>query len=477
MAAVEMGVDLSTLVDTLVTGNHEQIIAAAREHLQHGKSAEVLIGRIGMIAAHGDTDGHIITTLDAAAMLCRLLHTIPAPLDANAQVQARALPLFSQALLTAAPAIQASRRAYAQPQYPSPLFPSGLTKGQTVNDAMRDAIATNDVSKAERLLLGLYGTGADYRSMQVRAYDGISTTFQNAGHPLIFAVRGFQLLDTVEWGDRAPNIIHWLAPHLPLHPDSSEPEWINTVRNFTANPDHSVTSIRKRLAPPKDENALPLRDLILSSADTLQVCQGIYQALMNGGASPRAVGSVIALASTNVIQMISDSDHESFIRTAHGLLFSAATRLVFRQVQDVEVLTLLFTSAAFINALHKQVMAQQSTSQEKSVASTSLPSSTVVGGGLFASAQLDTLSQQLKAKDLAGALTTARHYLKLGHDVRALFATIGLLAAEIAATTDQGHTLQIVHAASEEFLAWPTSLNEINIEGFLQIALRAAIFG
>ena len=70
----------------------------------------------------------------------------------------------------------------------------------------------------ERLLLGLFGTGADYRSLEARAYEGISTSFQNAGHPLIFAVRGFQLLDAVEWSESTPTIIHWLAPHLPLQP-------------------------------------------------------------------------------------------------------------------------------------------------------------------------------------------------------------------------------------------------------------------
>ncbi|QBD82138.1 hypothetical protein EPA93_41635 [Ktedonosporobacter rubrisoli] len=220
MALLEMRVDLSKLIDTLATGSNEQIVEAAREHLlsselvghvQNREIADVLLGRVGMVAAHGDTDGHIITTLAAAAMLARLLHTIPQPLDDQISLQQRALPLFAQALLFAAPAVRAAHNI--QPEYPEPLFPSGLLQsGTTVNEKLHEAIYGNDALLTERLLFGLYGTGADYRTLQVRTYDGIATTFQNAGHPLMFAVRGYQLLDTVEWGNRAPNIIHWLAP-------------------------------------------------------------------------------------------------------------------------------------------------------------------------------------------------------------------------------------------------------------------------
>src|SRR5205823_4519068 len=242
--------------------NNDQIVALAREHLRDGEAVDVLLGRIGLLAAKGDVDGHTVITLTAAAMLSRLLHTIPLPLEGNEPVYERALPLFVQALLAAAPAVQAG--SPKQVNYPDPLYPSGLQEGQSVNGVMHDAVYHNDPALVERLLLGLYGTGADYRTMQVRAYDGISTTFQDAGHPLMFAVRGFQLLDTVEWGDRAPAIIHWLAPHLPLRPTSNEPDWISALRNYTADSAHNVSSIRKRLAVPKDENALPLRRLVLS---------------------------------------------------------------------------------------------------------------------------------------------------------------------------------------------------------------------
>lgn len=468
MTAIELELNLSPLIDVVASGNSDQILAAAREHLQQRESPEVLLGRVGMIAARGDADGHVVMTLAAAAMLSRLVHTIPQPLEGEIPWYERTLPLFVHALLFAAPAVRAGKDI--QSRLPEFFFPSDAPEGKTVNDLMHDAVYGNDVVMAERLLLGLYGTGADYRTMEVRAYEGISTTFQNAGHPLMFAARGFQLLEVVEWGDRAPAILHWLAPHLPLRPDAQEPDWVKTVRSFASDPAHDMTSIGKRIAAPKNENALPLRSLILSDADTTQVCQGVYDAVMSGGASPRAVGSIIAFAAAGVMHSVDDGDREAFVRVAHGLLFTSAIHMVFQHVQDVEVLALLFTSAAYVNALWKEVGAQGAGQQAAS-------GSTVLGGGLIAPSQLETLSAQLKGQDLSGALATSRRYLKLGHDVRALFATIALAAARNDATADQGHTLQIVQAAAEEFMSWPPTLAQVDIEVLLQVALRAATFG
>jgi len=369
-------------------------------------------------------------------------------------------------LVAATPALRAGK--VAQKEYPAPLFPSGLAEGQTVNSAMHDAVFSNDRTMVERLQLGLYGTGADYRTMQIRVYDSISTTFQYAGHPLMFAVRGMQLLDAVEWGDRAPNIIHWLAPHLPLH--TEEPDWVHPIRAFLSEPSHSLASYRTRLAAPKEENALPLRRLILSNADTLQICQGVFDVLIKNGASSHGVGSMIALTATDLMQRIGDSDRNEFVNAAHGLLFAAAVRLVFAQTQEVEALPLLFMAASYLNALHKEIGEQTVTAQP---ASTRSP---ILGGGLIAPALLDTLSEQLEAQDLTGAFSTARRYIQLGHDARSLFAVIGLASAKADAAAEQGHTMQIVQAAGEEYIGWPTALPDINLEGFVHVALRATAF-
>jgi hypothetical protein len=320
----------------------------------------------------------------------------------------------------------------------------------------------------ERILLGLYGTGADYRTIQIRSYDGISTTFQNNGHPLMCAVRGTQLLDAVEWADRTPTIIHWLAPHLPIH--TEEPAWIQVVRSFLSDQQHSLASVRTRLAAPQNENALPLHQLILSDADTQHICQAVYDALVKNGASPRAIASVIALAATDLMRYVSDENRDAFIHAAHGLLFSSAIRIAFTEIQDPEAYPLVFTSAAYINALSKELAQPATPSQQVTTPPTSW------GGGLIATTLLDTLSEQIDDQDLDGALATARRYLQLGNEARPLFAFIALGAARADAASDQGHTLQIVQSAAEEYMGWPKDLANTNIDGFLHVALRAAIF-
>src|SRR5215471_3973707 len=372
MPMIGMYTDISALLDAIVAGNADHIIATVRPLLQQGVPAAVIAGRVGMIAAHGDQDGHAILTLNAAACLSRWLDALPLTPGEEGRGRERELPLLVQALVATAPAFRAGQAAHDT--YPEPLFPSGLPEGKVVDELMHDAVYSNNAALAERLLFGLYGSGADYRTMQVRIYDAISTTFQHKGHPLIFAVRGTQLLDAVEWGDRAPNILHWLVPHLPLH--SEEPAWVNTVRSFLADPDHGLASLRTRLSTPKNENALPLRRLIRSDADTTQVCQAVYDALITGGASANGVGAVIALAAADIMQLVSDNDRDAFIQVSHGLLFAAAVRLVFQQVQDLPALPLLFTSAAFINTLGKELSARGGVPQAVAARPTTF------GGGL-----------------------------------------------------------------------------------------------
>jgi hypothetical protein len=482
MAAVEMRVDLSSLVDTLVNGDTNRIIAAAREHLEQNEDPSVLIGRISMIAAHGDTEGHLVTTLSAAAMLCRYTHFIPLPLDldsvenpADQEDWSRALPLFARALLVAAPAVRAGHNA--TPHYPDGYFPSELLgSGKSVRDVMREAVTKGNSSMIERLLFGLYGTGADYRTMQAITYDGIANVFQDDGHPLIYAVRGFQALDAVEWGDRAPNILHWLAPHLALKKAAQELSWVNTVRSFVGDHAEELAGLRKRLATPKNENALPLRQQVLQGKDASAVCQAVYDALLPSGAAPHAVASAIALAAADLLLRIPESDYETFTHASHGLLYAAATRAAIQQTHEAEEsLPLLFLSAAYVQTLQQEMAAHQSEAAQKAAGQTL--SATTLGGGLIKTSQLETLQEQLREQNYHGALTTAQRYLKLNYDPRALFGVVGQVAAQADPSSDQGHILQVVHAASEEYISWPRNLGNEHIAAFLQIALRATVYG
>lgn len=473
MAAVELRVDISTLTDAIISGDTQRIISVSRDLLQQERHADVLIGRIGLLAVPGDPKGHAVTTLAAAAMLARFLRARPAPLDTTAPPQMRAFALFVQAMLTAVPALRAGHLAHIE--YPAAFFPSELIDaGKSINEVMNEAIENNNAELAERILRGFYGTGADYRTLQVRTYEALSTTFNDGGDPLIYAVRGFQLLDAVEWGKSVPVIIHWLAPHLTIKPDSVQPAWSDDVRRYTADPAHSLATIRTRLSAPKETNALPLRDILLSNANTTQVCQAVYDALIPNEASPRAVASVISLAAADLLQKVEEDSREVFLHAAHALLFASATGIVYRQVQDVEALNLLFTSAAYVNALQKEIT-DQNAAQAQPIAPAA--SSSTAGGGLIAVSQLETLEEQLRTLDVRGALTTAQRYLSLGHNAQALFGTIGLNAALNDTTIDQGQSLQIVEAAGQDFIFWPKALANVNIEPFLHVALRASAFG
>src|SRR5207245_4782154 len=113
---------------------------------------------------------------------------------------------------------------------------------EVVGTMMARAVFGHDVTLVERLFLGLYSTGADYRTIAIRMYDGIARTFQDGGHSLLCAARGSQVLDAVEWSDDTPHFIQWVAPHLGLH--AEEPAWIEVVRSFLVDAQHHLGSYR-----------------------------------------------------------------------------------------------------------------------------------------------------------------------------------------------------------------------------------------
>ena len=143
------------------------------------------------------------------------------------------------------------------------------------------------------------------------------------------------------------------------------------------------------------------------------------------------------------------ADRDLFVHVAHGLLFSSAIHTVFHQIQDVEVLPLLFTSAAFINALQKEIETQPEATQR----SISRCYRVLINYRWWPDCCLPARGAHRSVEGTRSrrSYRNARRYLTLGHDPRALFGTIGLAAAWTDATADQGHTLQIVHAAAEEF--------------------------
>src|SRR5260370_41330405 len=183
MSSVAVRNNLSTFIDAVVASDSQELTRAAREVISRAEDASELIGQIGLIAMRGDSEGHAVLTLGAASMLCRWLIALRYVLGEDTQGQANGVPLVVQALLAVAPAVKAGKDV--QVNEPNAIFPSARKENETVAMKMREAIYAHDAVTTERLLLGLFGTGADYRAISISIYDTISQTFQQVGHPLL----------------------------------------------------------------------------------------------------------------------------------------------------------------------------------------------------------------------------------------------------------------------------------------------------
>src|SRR6202049_306603 len=104
MPTVGMNTDITSLVNAIIAGNTEQITGIARELITGGAGASELIGRIGMIAAHGDSEGHVILTLAAASMMSRWFVSLQHLLGEDPRDHRPELPLLVQAAIAATPA-------------------------------------------------------------------------------------------------------------------------------------------------------------------------------------------------------------------------------------------------------------------------------------------------------------------------------------------------------------------------------------
>src|SRR5258708_21094228 len=103
MPMIGMYTDISALLDAIVAGNEDHIIATARPLLQQGAPAAVIAGRGDIIAAHGDQDGHAILILHAAGCLSRCVVALPLTPEEEVRWTQPQLPSLRQALVANSP--------------------------------------------------------------------------------------------------------------------------------------------------------------------------------------------------------------------------------------------------------------------------------------------------------------------------------------------------------------------------------------
>ncbi len=463
--SVKHTTDYEPLMEAIASNRLDRIAQETADLLRRKVPPFFIIGQAGVPAAWGDTEGHPLCALAAGGHIANWTRYIPAT-EAEDEEQRRlaaTLPLTA-ALALAAPAIQAGLRT--QPEMPKPIFPANVDHPEGMIGALRESVRTGQVTRTQQLLLGYYGTGTDYRAFLANVYRSAIGHYTSDGHTLIFAHRASQVLDMAGWGNKLPPFIHWLAPHLAnAMPDAP---LMSEVNAFLNNPAHDLTPLRTRLALSNNAAAgAQLRQAILQGTPA-EALTAVYTALRNG-AQPQAVGSVIVLAAAQRFLNTPESNAEATQRAAHGLLVASAARTVVSQMQDIDILPILFIAAAVVNALH-------AIEQIEPPKATSIRAATAGGlaGGILAPVMLRSLERQLESGDEPAAQASTHRYLQLGHPAHSLVATLALVACQGGALDDNGHTLLLAQAAAEEYLALPPHLQGSDGEALLLVGVRVA---
>lgn len=464
--SVKYTTNFEPLIEAVASTQLDRIAQETVHLLRQSVPPFFIIGHAGVPAAWGDTNGHLLSALAAGGHIADWTRSIPASAEedhADSRRLVAALPLTA-ALAVAAPAIQAGERA--KHDLPEPLFPANITHPEGMSGALREAVQSGDVTRTERLLLGYYGTGTDYRAFLTNVYHSIIEHYTGDGHILIFIHRASQVLDMAGWGNKLPPFIHWLAPLLTSR--QPEPPFIAEINAFLSNPAHDLKPLRTRLTPANNTAAgAELRQAVLQGS-LGEACAAVFAALTDG-AQPQAVGSVIALAAAQRFLSAPESDAEV---AAHTLLVASAARTVVSQIQDIKVLPILFIAAAAVNTLRE---AAQVEAPKAGAGSGRITAAGSLAGGILAPVMLRSLERLLESSDEPGAQASIRRYLQLGHPPRGLAATLAIAASQGDATSDTGHMLLLAQAAAEEYLALPAHLQGSEGEALLFAGVRAAV--
>jgi hypothetical protein len=464
--AVKHTTDYAPLIDAVASANVNHIAREVAHLLRRKVSPFFIIGKVGVPAAWGDTDGHPLSGLGAGGHIADWTRYIPASGeddDEEHRLLRPTLPL-TVALAFAAPAVRAG--AHHQQELPEPIFPATVNHPGGMDGALREAVNTGQVERTLRILLGYYATGTDYRSYLMNVYRALTEHYPADGHALIFTHRSSQVLDMAGWADKLPPFIYWLAPHLADKQPNAP--FLADVQTFLSDPAHDLKPLRTRLAPANNAAAgAELRQAILHGS--LEETFAAVLAALNNGAKGPAIGSVIALAAARRYLNTKEGDADASQRAAHGLLLASAARTAVSQVQNIEVLPLLFIAAAAINTLRdvEPAEAPQPIAHPRASAGALI-------GGILAPVLLRSVEQQLADGDEQAVLTSAHRYLQLGHPAHGLAATIASVACQSDASSDQGHSLLLAEAAAEEFLALPAHLQSEG-ETLLAVSVRAAL--
>jgi hypothetical protein len=458
--------DITALLDALTASDEQGVIQQTLNLLAENVPPSQLAARVAIPAAWAAGDGHALLVLGAAGRVAEWMRSIPVspePGSDEYKLYAPARPLV-QGFLAVAGQVDVGLKQ-SHPPLPDPLTPFEVEQqlGTNSMDAMRAAFASLDRDRFTRLLLGFYRVGADYRTLLAHLYATLEYRYPAGGHPLTFAVGSGRVLDMADWGDRVPPFIYWLQAQV-LGREADE-SFAGVVRDFAGQPENDLGWVQKRLTPAKEDVAGAQFRRSVIEGNTAIACSAVLKALRDG-ASPRGVASALALTSAEQLLGIPEGDVVTLERAAHALLYAHSVHIAMLQVQNPEVLPLLYMSAAAVNAMPKA----ETEPPRAAPASTPL-------GGLIAPALLRSFEHQIASGDAPGALSTARRYVQMGHPPRSLAGVMGNAAARRDPRRGGLHALPLVAAAAEEYVTQPgiTWLSVTNQAAGQSALLSAAI--
>jgi hypothetical protein len=464
-----LSADISRLLDSIVSGNQEQMIHETLDLLgDKNVPPAKLAARVGIPAAWGGGDGYPLSTLSVAGRVAEWMRSIPIGPEPGADERrtlAPALPLV-QGFVAVADRVKPGM-VEPHPSLPDPLMPRDVKHPGGPLGALRDGLVSHDVEAVRRILLGYYATGTDYRNVLTAIYAALAQYYPENGRPLCFAVLGSRLLDMADWGNRVPAFIYWFAPlMIEVTPGTPVEE---ATRAYSSIESHDLGWLRTRIAVPKEDAAGSVYQRALVAGSAQDACDATLQALRNG-ATPMGAAAAICLAAADLVSVVPAGDTAGLQRAGRLLLYTHSVQVATTQTQSPEIWSLLYTAACAVNAAG--VGSGRAADQIGSRAVSSTPV-----GGLIAASMLRTLEQVVRAGDTAGALAVAQRYLQMGHPARALAGVIASVAAgrdsETAVQTDF-HPLVLTAAAVEGYLMLPQALAASGQNSLLLAAIRLA---
>lgn len=466
--AMMVNANISTLLEAITASDEQRVIQETLQLLGPEQVPPAKIAaRVGIPAAWGGGDGDALSVLSVAGRIAEWMRAIPIgpePGSESRRSLAPALPLV-QGFLAVADRV---RKGLPEPHpaLPDPILPAEVGHEGGPLGGIRQAIAQRDAKTTAAILMGYYATGTDYRELLTAVYAALNLRYPDGGRPLAYAVAGSRVLDMADWGDRVPAYVHWLTP-LVVDPAPETPA-AEAARAYADTAAHDLRWLRTRLSIPKEEAAGPAFQQALISAEAQDACDAVLQAL-RAGATPIGVAAGIALAAAMRVNAVPQGDRDGLLRTAQVLRYAHSVHVVTLQTQNPEVWPLLYTAACAVNAIS---VADGPTAVERAGAAVSSPV-----GGLIAASMLRTIEKQIGDGDTAGALSSARRYLQMGHPSRALAGIIGSVAATRDVVGKDSQSLQIlpvVAAAAEEYLTLPAALQAGGQNPMLNAAIRLA---